>query len=70
MARESNETRPQFCNGADRQFAPAMRCANEDDSFDPRISVEMEPAMEKAAGGNVLKILFAGSPTFAPNSRA
>ena len=35
--------------GADRQFASAMRCANEDDSFDPRISVEREPAMEKAA---------------------
>src|SRR4029453_9960246 len=47
MARESNETHAKFCDGADRQFAPAMRCANENNSFDPRISVKNEPAMGK-----------------------
>src|SRR4051812_19338784 len=60
MARESNETRPKFCDGTDRQFAPAMRCANKDDSFDPRISVKREPAMEKAAANQRFEDFFCG----------
>src|SRR4029077_6842635 len=65
MARESNKTHPHFCNGGDRQFASAMRCANENNSFDPRISVKNEPAMEKAAGWQRFKNRF-GRLTYHP----